>query len=90
MSYGIKIHSGAFGGPSQHDGRWLRFYDPTRNGVHGRIESTDNPAEAKQFPDIGAALREYRREYGTRPDRRPNRPLTAYTVSIDPLPEKHL
>jgi hypothetical protein len=87
MKVGIKIHCSALPWiKTEHDGRWLKFYDPT-HGKHGRIVSTDNPAEAKHYDDREAAFVEWHRSNGLRPDGRPNRPLTAWTVSIETLPE---
>jgi hypothetical protein len=43
-------------------------------------------AEAKVFPDTRAALEYWKRQSHTvplRPDGKPNRPLTAYSVSVE-------
>ena len=87
IRYGILLHGLADGRASEHDGRWLAYYDPTKNGMHGEIRSTADPAHALGFADSTDALDLWRRAHGLRPDRRPNRPLTAFTVSIEPLPE---
>lgn len=80
--------------PSVHDGRYLKHYDPEREG-HGPyglsagvayIETTDDPAQAMVFPDAGAALRFWRQESTLVPrrphDGAPNRPLCAFTVEV--------
>lgn len=86
MMYGIKIHGTPIGIATAHDGRWLSFYDATR-GPHGRIESTSDPAKALRFADQEDAMVLWRKSNGLRPDGRPNRPLTAFTISIEPLPD---
>jgi len=87
MKYGLFIHGLAIPKRSEHDGRWVSSYDPTKNGVHGEIYSTADPAHALKFDSQEAALKAWRAEHGLRPDGRPNRPLTAFTVSVEPLPE---
>lgn len=67
------------------EGAWLAEYDPDTD----RIRWTTDPAQAMTFAGGAEALACYRQQSLTvplRPDGRPNRPLTAYTVSIERLP----
>jgi hypothetical protein len=62
-----------------------------RDTACGRGETvfTDDPDDALQFDDSGAAFVFYRQQSKTVPlreDGRPNRPLTAFTVEIAPVP----
>lgn len=84
--YGILMHSTPIGIATEHDGRWLKEYDPTA-GKHGRIVSTSDAKEAKRFASHADGWEEYRRSHGFRTtDGKPNRPLTAWSISIEPLP----
>ena len=71
-------------------GLWLASYDPEFAEGRGLCDFTDDPASAARFPSAQAAMACYQarsRRQPTRPDGRPNKPLTAYTVTIEPLPE---
>lgn len=55
----------------------------------GSVDLTRDPNEAKRFTSIADAAEYYQRVSETvpvRPDGRPNRPLTAYTVEIENAP----
>lgn len=70
--------------------RWLfvKGYEDTPCG-RGHVMLTDKPEEAKRFADAREALTFYRQQSKTvpmRPDGRPNRPLTAYSISVEQLP----
>jgi hypothetical protein len=80
-----------------HDDKYVARYDPT---VHkpdggydgGILELTDDPRKALKFSDAGEALEKWRQPagcqcHGIRPwDGKPNRPLTAYTVTVIDAP----
>lgn len=74
------------GVPTPADGSYLVDYDPTRPGTGGwacHLEYTHDPAKAKVFAHQGEALELWKKVSGkTRPDGKPDRPLTAYTVEI--------
>jgi hypothetical protein len=94
MSAVIKIVGlmGSAGLPSPFDGKWLVAYDPDRPGrdplgapMIATVEVTDDPAKAARFATATEAWAEWTRvstTNPTRPDGRPNRPLTAFTVEI--------
>lgn len=71
-------------------GAWLKFYDPDGADGAGDVVVTLDPKQAKVFPSLAAALDEWRRVSTVRPlrdDGRPNRPLSAFTVQPQRLPE---
>ncbi len=80
----LKLIGTAVGQPTEHDGRWLVEYDPSMALTEDRIvlKTTDQEAEAKVFPTGREALECWRLPVGVRPDGKPNRPLTAWTVEI--------
>lgn len=83
----LKIIETAAGIPSPFDGQYVAAYDPTWHRPDGSYDGgmlrvTPDPAEALQFESVVDALAVWRRQYGTRPDGKPNRPLTAFTVEM--------
>ena len=72
-------------------GSWLVAYDPDGGeGRRGSWEFSIDPAKAMRFVDGGAAAKCWRtvsKSRPVRPDGKPNRPLTAITVSIETIPE---
>lgn len=75
-------------------GKFLKSYDPDwqppgyTGPQSGRAEWTDNIHEAMHFSDQVAAYRCYMAQSKTvpvRPDGKPNRPLTAYSILCSPL-----
>ena len=101
MQYGIKVVKRVDGQDSEFDDKWVAQYDPTYhwpNGVYdgGIFTVTTDPAEALSFSSPGEAAEKWRQPtgctcHGIRPwDGKPNRPLTAFTVAIEPLPTSNL
>jgi hypothetical protein len=93
MSVIIRLLCLVDGTSTPYDGQYLVSYDPERTGLRigGQrlqctIETTTDPAKAKQYPDHGAAMEDWRRQSVRRPfrpwDGKPNRPLTAFTVEV--------
>lgn len=82
-------------GPAVHpadvpEGAYLRYFDAEAAGGQGIARWTVRLADALRFHSASQALEVYNRQphaMPTRPDGRPNRPLAAFTVSIEPLPE---
>lgn len=79
------------GQSSPFDGQFLVEYDPDKRGVDPRGYVmlahilVGDLRTAKRFPDPGQAMDEWKRvskRWPVRPDGRPNRPLTAFTVSV--------
>jgi hypothetical protein len=83
----MRIVGAANGLPTELDGLYLREFDPEfANGV-GLITGTADRTEAMRFGSKSAAMlfwRQSPRCRRIRPDGRPNRPLTAFTVEIVP------
>lgn len=75
------------GAPEQPDkGKWLMSFDPNGNDGFGAIVWTDMKEAAKVFDSTSDALEFWAQRSTVRPDRddgRPNKPLTAYTVSLE-------
>lgn len=84
----LRIIGPAFGDdPSTLDGMWLKEYDPDGRDGRGAVKATRNREEAMQFADAGEAMACWRRQSKVRPlrpDGKPNRPLTAFSVEIEP------
>lgn len=90
----VRLVGLAHGEPSPADGLWLVDYDPRGDGfyIDGErqrercfcmLHVTRDHAKAKQFENAGDAFEFWRMPSGkTRPDGKPDRPLTAYTVDI--------
>lgn len=80
------------------DGAYLKSFDPDwmppgvtpeTAPMTGLADWTTDTAEALTFPDAGEAGGFWRQQSTVkplRPDGAPNRPLTAYTVAVEPLP----
>lgn len=86
MPYVIQIVGDAHAEPCALSGKWLAEYDPERMRGFGWIQGTPLRDRALRFADLDAALACYRRSPAARPlreDGQPNRPLAAYTVSIE-------
>lgn len=89
MSVILRIEGLATGGPNQWQGHYVESCDfeadmsPGSNAAMGSF--TADPLKAKQFGGPIEALefwKTIRKRDGLRPDGKPNRPLTAFTVSI--------
>ncbi len=64
-----------------HCNRFLVSYDPKHPD---EMVTTDKESEALVFPSAKEALELWRSADGFRPDGKPNRPLTAYSVTVTP------
>lgn len=89
MSYVLKIEwlGGSSGPvePSEHEGRYVSRYDPDAHHGLGQVWTTRAPSNAIQFRTQQEAVEFYRQASSEKPireDGRPNRPLTAFTVSV--------
>lgn len=90
--YVIQIVGVATGEGSAFDGMYLREYDPSRDGVDhegtpmmSHVRGTWDPAKALRFRSVAEAHACWTQVDPRQPLRRdgkPNRPLTAFTVSI--------
>jgi hypothetical protein len=81
----IRIVGAADGRPTPHDGRYLAHYDPDTPYGTLRLISTDDVAKAQHFLDaaqLHACYSAISKKQPTRPDGRPNRPITGLTVEF--------
>jgi hypothetical protein len=72
-------------------GNYLEWSDPDANFGRGDDRWTIDVKKAKRFPSFEAASRCWKARstlVPTRPDGRPNRPMTAYSVSIEQVPDE--
>lgn len=88
------------GGPCPLDGTYLAHFDPDKPGVDASgepmlctIETTNDPRRAKRFADLVELRNEWARVSTVepvRPDGKPNRYLTAFTIEVEEAPAVHL
>ena len=71
------------------EGMFLQHYDPDIGKVgRGTVRWTPDPSDALMFATQEAAFDTYlltSKKTPVRPDGKPNRPLTAYTITIEPF-----
>ena len=84
MEYVIKLIELATGVPDPDEGMYVVEYDPAAFAGRGHVHTTPDKDRARWFPDKVAAAEYWRQSAGMRPDGKPNRPLTAWTVEILP------
>lgn len=87
--YVIKIEGLVVGPPTEYDGEYLLSYDPGI-GKPGEciLDTVRDPQLAKKFPDMVEARKEWMRIDPREPmrfDGKPNRPLTSFSVSFEPV-----
>lgn len=66
-------------------GRWLESWDLDAYDGRGRITATDDLARAYRFADAREVMTLWRsasKVRPLRPDGKPNRPLTAFTIEV--------
>jgi hypothetical protein len=71
-----------------HVGQYLEWSDPDANDGLGDDRWTDDPAKAKRFKSFAAAALCWKAQSTVRPlrdDGEPNRPMTAYSVTIEKI-----
>lgn len=85
------IFNEALGLPSGVDGTYIKSYVPdTDPEGRGDLVVTHDTLAAKRFPDFIDAVsfwKQQSKRNPLRPDGKPNRPLTAYTVTFENAPE---
>lgn len=86
MSTVILIVGSALGDPCREAGQYLQAY--SNYAGRGIITTTLDKARALRFADLAAALAFWKQTNEThplRPDGKPNRPLTAFTVTFESI-----
>jgi hypothetical protein len=91
MTWGIKAI--ALTGSSHSDanvnGEWLEGFDVDAFDGRGDAHFTSDPAKAMRFDNAIACFAAWKTQSTVRPlreDGKPNRPLTAFTVTFERLP----
>lgn len=77
-------------GRDKFNGQYLVSFDPEALGGMGSFIWSPDIEQAKRFPDAMEALRVWNavpKCRPVRPDGKPNKPLTAFTVSVEDAPE---
>jgi len=79
--------------PTPYDGQFLQEYDPNRDGISpdgkrmlAHLVCTPEPREAMRFANPGIAWQQWLlvdERNPVRPDGKPNRPLSAFSISIE-------
>ncbi len=85
MTKVLKVIGFANGEPCPIQGQYIKTFDFDAAGGRGFGTFTDKPNKAKQFADAVSALRFWRQQsktMPTRPDGKPNRPLTCTTIEV--------
>jgi len=86
----IRIIENAAGLPCPEAGMYVRSMDFEALAGRGFLTCTAHPAEALEFASPAEALSFYQTTPKNHPrrlwDRRPNRPLTTYTIELVALP----
>lgn len=85
--YTIELGPSVNGTKDEHAGQWIVSFDPGAPGSRGHLKTTKNELDARRFPNHRAAWEFWMQDNGVRPDGKPNRPLTAWTVIIEPIAE---
>lgn len=82
----IKILSGAGGMKTPLDGKYVKGFDPDAFDGRGNVTGTPTREHAMQFPEAGEAFLFWTTQSTVRPmrpDGKPNRPMTAYTINVE-------
>jgi hypothetical protein len=82
--YVMVIVHRADGGPTPQAGQYVKSFTPGGPGNRGYLVTTPDQAEAMRFATPLALHTFWRQAHGVRPDGKPNRPLTAYTIEACP------
>lgn len=81
----IRVIEAADGRKSEYDGQYVRTFDPDYGGGLGRVWTTEKIEDAilyKTFAEAAEAWKAQSKVRPLRPDGKPNRPMTAFTVEI--------
>ena len=81
----IRILGLADGSDDGCAGQWVHSFCPDGHNGTGDLVLTSNVAEAKRYDNAGDAIADWQavsKTHPERPDGKPNRPMTAFTVEI--------
>ena len=83
MSVGLRFVDGP------HSGEYLLSYDPDYEDGSGKVVVTSHPEQAQRFDNMIEAMNEWARPSTVHPirltDGKPNRPMTAWSVTAEDL-----
>jgi hypothetical protein len=87
----VRILSLADGSPTSFDNQWLVDYDLSRPGITpdgdlltAHVETTRDRTQARRFADFRTAIAVLSQPSGrTRADGEPDRPMTAFNLSVE-------
>jgi hypothetical protein len=86
----IRLLAMADAAPCPVAGEFVKTFDPDAADGRGLLATTDTPGHAKRFETAAEAWEFWRQTSRTHPvrltDGKPNRPMTAFTVSIEDAP----
>lgn len=86
--YAVRILYAATGGPpTEHDGRYVVSWNPHTRVDKLDIVTTNGPSEARLWTNNRDCFAEWKTISNVqpkRPDGKPNRPLTAMSIQIEP------
>jgi hypothetical protein len=88
LSYVILLIGLSTGQATREDGRYVKTYDPSGNRGQGLLTTTEDSEDALQFGTETEAFEKWREPYGIRADGKPNRPLTAFTMTLERVGER--
>lgn len=83
--YALKIVGWMLDRPCPITGEYLEKFDFEQPQTEQLMWFTSDPAQAQAFPDAGAAIEAWKtvRQFdGLRPDGMPDRPLSAFSVTV--------
>ncbi len=83
----IRIVGTVHGAPTEFADQFVMQYEPMAmdslgHYKGGKLICTPDVEQAMKFADAAEAMRCWQRQNGWRPDGKPNRPMTAFTVEI--------
>jgi hypothetical protein len=84
----IRIVGDALGRSTPFDGKYIKSFDPDAHDGRGAVTATAEPTDALQFASTIEALALWKQPSKVHPlrsDGKPNRPLTAYSVELEPV-----
>jgi hypothetical protein len=85
MEHVIKLLGAASGHPTNLEGQYLKSYDPEAFDGRGDVVATPLKEYAMRFDSFSQAHAFWNQQSKTRPlrpDGKPNKPLTAFTIEI--------
>src|SRR3954453_5487723 len=96
MSCVIKIEGIAGYGPGttvakNYVGRYVKYYNPNGKGGRGDVQATPHKRYAQQFDSKKEAWEFWNTQSTVlplQPDGKPNKPLTAFSVMIEPFDDE--